>query len=314
MSSTTDGTGTWPPEVGERRTKAEFHASQFEGRPVKGNGDAGITTCLGKDELLVFMGARGREAGYKEHEGFLPDGRVSYTGQGQVGNQRLQDGVNAQVVEFSRAGKPTRFFVQVEEDAPYEYLGLARLDEEPEWKRGKDRNGDERDVVVFTLRFLEKQDDHSRWSAELPAPVRSSEQDWVPPDDTEVEVAPSGGGFAERTEHTLQKDFGTWLRAAGHHVTSVTIEGQHPDLVDRTNGLVIEAKASASRAAVRLAIGQVLDYADAFRRAGDPLEPAILLPSRPDPARVDLALGLGISVFYRSGKSFAADRAKPASA
>ena len=314
MSSTEFGAGTWPPQGGEKRTKAEFHASQFEGRPVKGNGDAGITTCLGKDELLVFMGARGREAGYKEHEGFLPDGRVSYTGQGQEGDQRLASGANAQVVKFSRAGKPTRFFVQVEEDAPYEYLGLVRLDEEPEWKRGKDRNDEERDVVVFTFRFLEQDDGHSRLFAELPAPVRSAEQDWVPPDDTEVEVAPSGGGVAKRTEHTLQKDFGNWLRAAGHHVTTVTIEGQHPDLVDRTDGLVIEAKGSATRAAVRLAIGQVLDYADALRRDGDPLEPAILLPARPDPARVDLALGLGISVFYRSGNSFAADRAKPASA
>ena len=313
MSSTTDGTGTWPPEVGEKRTKFEFHASQFEGRPVKGNRNAGITTCLGEDELLVFMGVRGQDSGY-EHDGFLPDGRVSYTGQGQVGNQRLHDGANAQVVEFSRAGKPTRFFVQVEENAPYEYLGLARLDEEPEWKRGKDRNDDERDVVVFTFRFLEKRDDHSRWLVEHPAPVRSSEQDWVPPDDTEVEVAPSGGGVAERTEHTLQKDFGNWLRAAGHQVKRTTIEGQHPDLVDRTDGLVIEAKGSASRPAVRLAIGQVLDYADAFRRAGEPLEPAILLPAKPDQARVELALGLGISVFYRSGKSFAADRAKPASA
>ena len=73
-----------------------------------------------------------------------------------------------------------------------------------------------------------------------------------------------------------------------------------------------EAKASVSRTAVRLAIGQVLDYADAFRSAGDPLAPAIWRPARPDPARVDLALGLGISVFYRSGNSFAADRAIPA--
>ena len=314
MSSTTDGTGTWPPEVGEKRTKAEFHASQFEGRPVKGNRDAGITTCLEGDELLIFMGARGRDSGYSKHDGELLDGRVSYTGQGQVGHQDRDKGANAQVVKFSRAGKPTRFFHQTEADAPYEYRGLVTLDEEPVLDTAPDRNGDERDVVVFTFRFLEQDDGHSRSFADHPAPVRSSEQDWVPPDDTEVEVASSGGGFAERTEHTLQKDFGNWLRAAGHHVTTVTIEGQHPDLVDRTDRLVIEAKASASRAAVRLAIGQVLDYADAFRRAGDPLAPAILLPARPDPARVDLALGLGISVFYRSGNSFAADRAEPASA
>ena len=314
MSPTRAGAGTWPPEVGEKRTKAEYHGSQFEGRPVKGNGDAGITTCLEGDELLIFMGARGRDSGYSKHDGFLPDGRVSDTGQGQEGDQRLASGANAQVVKFNRVGDPTRFFFQAGAGAPYEYLGLVQLDEEPEWKRALDRNNEERDVVVFTFRFLEQDDGHSRLFAEHPAPVRSSEQDWVPPDDTEVEVAPSGGGFAERTEHTLQKDFGNWLREAGHHVTTVTIEGQHPDLVDRTDGLVVEAKASASRTAVRLAIGQVLDYADAFRRAGDPLAPAILLPARPDPARVDLALGLGISVFYRSGNSFAVDRAKPASA
>ena len=260
------------------------------------------------------MGARGRDSGYSKHDGDLPDGRVSYTGQGQVGHQDREKGANAQVVKFSRAGKPTRFFHQTEGNALYEYRGLVTLDEEPVLDTAPDRNGDERDVVVFTFRFLERQDDCSQLFSEHPAPVRSAEQDWVPPDDTEVEVAPSGGGFAERTEHTLQKDFGNWLREAGHHVTTVTIEGQHPDLVDRTDRLVIEAKASASRTAVRLAIGQVLDYADAFRRAGDPLAPAILLPARPDPVRVHLALGLGISVFYRSGNSFAADRAKPASA
>lgn len=275
---------------------------------MKGNRDAGITTCLEGDELLIFMGARGRDSGYSKHDGDLPDGRVSYTGQGQVGHQDRDKGANAQVVKFSRAGKPTRFFHQTEANALYEYRGLVTLDEEPVLDTAPDRNGDERDVVVFTFRFLERQDDRSQLLVEHPAPVRSSEQDWVPPDDAEVEVAPSGGGFAERTEHTLQKDFGNWLREAGHHVTSVTIEGQHPDLVDRTDGLVIEAKASASRAAVRLAIGQVLDYADAFRRAGDPLEPAILLPARPDPARVDLATRLGIIVFYRSGEGFDSER------
>ena len=75
---------------------------------MKGNRDAGITTCLEGDELLIFMGARGRDSGYSKHDGELLDGRVSYTGQGQVGHQDRDKGANAQVVKFSRASSDTR--------------------------------------------------------------------------------------------------------------------------------------------------------------------------------------------------------------
>lgn len=96
---------------------------------------------------------------------------------------------------------------------------------------------------------------------------------------------------AVKEEAALVIAYVAFLRDLGHTVTGYRI--QHPgpvrplrvDLYDQTEHVLYEAKASACREAVRMALGQLLDY----RRAFDvPPELRVLLPERPADDLVDL--------------------------
>lgn len=69
------------------------------------------------------------------------------------------------------------------------------------------------------------------------------------------------------------------------------------DLVHEITGgvEVVEAKAASTREAVRLGIGQVLDY---VRYIPETRRMALLLPSAPAPDMIELANSLGISIVY----------------
>jgi 5-methylcytosine-specific restriction protein A len=66
------------------------------------------------------------------------------------------------------------------------------------------------------------------------------------------------------------------------------------DIYDQTENILYEAKGTATRVAIRMAIGQLLDYSRHIDRRGVRL--AILLPHRPSEDLVELASGLGIAV------------------
>ena len=74
------------------------------------------------------------------------------------------------------------------------------------------------------------------------------------------------------------------------------------DLFDKTASTLYESKGTVTRAAVRMAIGQLADYTRL-------LEPrprkAILLPERPRDDLVELARGEQIKVVWRDGDVFA---------
>lgn len=69
------------------------------------------------------------------------------------------------------------------------------------------------------------------------------------------------------------------------------------DAFDTGKNILIEAKGNSSRPAVRMAVGQLLDY----RRAIGPKEPnlAILLPQMPSDDLLDLATSVGIATIWR---------------
>ena len=95
-----------------------------------------------------------------------------------------------------------------------------------------------------------------------------------------------------------------------------TRSGMTPDLWDKNLGVLIEAKGSAERAAVRMAIGQLLDYrhalagfiAGATQPKGDPLRSspllAVLLPRRPDADVLSLLEAVKIARIWKEGRTF----------
>ncbi|KQZ88876.1 hypothetical protein ASD62_05730 [Phycicoccus sp. Root563] len=62
---------------------------------------------------------------------------------------------------------------------------------------------------------------------------------------------------------------------------------------------VVEAKSSSSREAVRMALGQILDYC---HHVADVRAATVLLPARPDSDLLELAARLGVGVTYPSGE------------
>lgn len=93
------------------------------------------------------------------------------------------------------------------------------------------------------------------------------------------------------------------LTAAGHDVQHVRIRfpgdcgSQVTDTFDATTGELFELKATASRNAVRTAIGQFMDYR---RHIPDACTTAIALPERPQQDLVDLINTAGIGLVHRT--------------
>ncbi len=108
---------------------------------------------------------------------------------------------------------------------------------------------------------------------------------------------------AVKSESELVERFVAELTDRGNTVTGYRI--QHPgqvrplraDLYDQTERVLYEAKASASREAVRMAVGQLLDY----RRGVDPeTRLRLLLPERPADDLVELLADLQITCIYET--------------
>lgn len=113
---------------------------------------------------------------------------------------------------------------------------------------------------------------------------------------------------AYRREQALVGRLDRHLRRQGHSVSrhAITLPGGtvvYSDLYDHTTGLLVEAKASTQRASIRMAIGQLADYA----RGMDPRPKAraVLVPERPSGDLVNLLDELDIAVIWETKAGFA---------
>ena len=112
---------------------------------------------------------------------------------------------------------------------------------------------------------------------------------------------------AEKVEAKLLAGYRAWLEKQNRKLSAVkygTIQCDGYE-VERRN--LIEAKASARRENIRMAVGQLLDYAFQGNQGEKPLgEPhkAILLPKKPHPEIINWLHHLHIHIIWREGKSF----------
>jgi hypothetical protein len=76
----------------------------------------------------------------------------------------------------------------------------------------------------------------------------------------------------------------------------------YSDMYNETRGQLVEAKATANRPAIRMAIGQLADYS---RFIDPPPDCAVLVPARPSQDLLALLAALGVAAIWQEDDGFA---------
>jgi|GEM_PF-1502456 len=109
---------------------------------------------------------------------------------------------------------------------------------------------------------------------------------------------------AQKVEAGLIESYRGWLAQQGREISAVKYGALQCDAYEEGRSNLIEAKSSTHREHIRMAVGQLLDYAfQGKMKLGDPHK-AILLPSQPCPDIVEWLDSLKIKIIWREKKAF----------
>ena len=294
-------TESWDLGPGDAIERVTLH-QRYGGRT-----QGGIGPSKSSPNVFVFSDpVAGEQHGY--FDGWRDDGLFHYTGEGQRGDQQMKSG-NGSILHHKEEGRALRVFdgargtvtyvgeFETDGDQPYYYTDAPETN-----------NGPVRQVIVFRLRPLDT-------VPALPAsPIdrllkQRVEQVAIEQQMTErAWVAPSNEGHeAERREQKLVLDYRDHLKRKGVAATRLKIvpDGEHKpifsDVYVTDRNLLVEAKGSVERGAIRMAIGQLADY----RRFLDPRpNVAVLVPERPRPDLWALLDAERIDVIWPEGAGF----------
>ncbi|WP_223263028.1 hypothetical protein [Arthrobacter sp. NamB2] len=295
------GKRKWVLQPGDEVLRVSLHAA------FGGQEQGGISTPKSTSDVFIFTDPdKGARYGYDKFEGLREDGNYSYTGEGQVGDQVIDKRGNAALIRSAAQGRIIRLFRTKKTYATY--VGSFTLGEPAYWESTiPDINGDDRRGYIFNLEPIDADTQllPAYGGEELTSPAM---RDWFPPNFSDIVVEggelPVGpeGRTVSRTEFKLQSGFGQWLTTTGHAPKrlSLPIDGSaiEPDLYVPTQGWIVEAKRSVSRAHVRTAIGQVLDYVHVARRFSIDATPVVLFPAAPAGDLVELIHSVGITLAH----------------
>ncbi|MBP2304769.1 restriction endonuclease [Azospirillum melinis] len=302
-----------PGERIERKVLQDIYGGRTQG---------GIGPSKSSPNVLIFSDPiSGEQHGYVD--GWMPDGCFHYTGEGQRGDQQMKSG-NASILRHKEEGRALRVFQGAR--GTVTYLGEFEVDtERPSYITDAPETGGGpiRTVIVFRLRpkDIEPAPASNKLAGIGPAPVEEVpvEEQWT----EKAFVDPAREPYEmERREAKLVLALRDHLRSQSHTVVRLKLlpEGEAKpiltDLYDKTTNLLVEAKGSTERGAIRMAIGQLADY----RRFLDAPECAILLPSEPRSDLRRLAAAEAITLIwpvesgFRFEQSSAATQASAAEA
>jgi hypothetical protein len=297
----------WDINVGDVVKRVDLH-ERYGGRRQGGIGPSRVTPNV----FLFTDPSKGHRHGY--FDGWGEDGCYHYAGEGQIGDQKMTQG-NLAILNHAREGRALRLFKGVT-SGKCQYLGEFTLPTERPWYRTdapETNGGPIRSVIMFRLQPV---------SAEEPVgtqlPHTPSDEPVVEPIGVEAQhtermlVDPSREPYeAERAEAKLVRAYADHLRLLGHGVSRHRIAPAGvakqllTDLYDTSTNRLYEAKGSVSREAIRMAIGQLFDYA---RFLPTP-DLGLLVPSRPEDDLLDLCNQLQIAVVWPEGDGFASTEA-----
>ena len=295
---------TFPYRVGEKFKRSEMH------KIVGGSFRHGMTSCSNGTEFLLFHDSKkNKKFGYDVWEGAQIDGSFHYTGQGTIGDQKLNKS-NKALIKSDDLGHKIHLIES--NDGICTYIGEFMLGEpQYEIRDAPDVNKHKmRKVFVFKLIPVTKS-----VLSENNFKIREvgfESKIWTPPNSSTVvisnKVIPETS--SQRHEHKLQADFGNYMIQLGHKVENYEFKFENfkgrlkPDLWIADLNYVVEAKASSAREYVRLGIGQVLDYVNLAKIQGIQMKPALLLPNLPTSDLKELVSDLGITLIVRDMDSF----------
>lgn len=294
----------WKLQPGERIRRVSLHG-EFGGSP-----QGGIGPSRKSPNVFVFSDpVAGERHGY--YDGWQADGCFHYTGEGQRGDQVMKVG-NAAILNHQTEGRALRVFDGAR--GIVTYVGEFKLDDaEPFYRTDAPEtdNGPLREVIVFRLSpiSIDPKAPSSKLAAVLTGPMSTN----VPIEQQQTEkayVAPTREPYeADRREQRLVLALEAHLCDLGHEVfrqrllPSGEARPLFTDLFDATTGLLVEAKGTVERNAVRMAIGQLADY-KRFLGEGQPRHLAVLLPTEPRKDLVELLFSQGIDLIYPGESGF----------
>jgi hypothetical protein len=292
----------WNIPVGNRVRRADIH------QRYGGSAQSGIAPCASTPHVLLFTDpAVGPEHGY--YDEWAEDGTFHYTGEGQHGDQRFDRG-NKAVLEHVDRHRVLRLFEATGQAGFQSYVGEFELDPADPYhldRAPETGGGPLRTVIIFHLVPVGQVIDRRSTALGLvenrrvevtDLEARNTEQYLARPHQETLEK--------ERREQELLLRYAEHLRHGGAVVTRriYRVGAARPlacDAFDETNNVLIEARGTVDRNSVRLAVGQLLDYA----RFHEP-RPAlrILLARKPGPDLVAYLDSVGVQIAYPGDGGF----------
>lgn len=285
-------------EPGKTITRAALH------RRYGGREQGGISPSRRSLNVFLFTDPKkGEQHGYI-FDGQREDGLYDYTGEGQSGNQKMIQG-NRAIRDHQPEDRELHLF-----DASAKrltYIGQYEYVSDYPAEAPQKGSPEERLVIVFRLRPIGKTGpvavsplehlDHQQVKA-VPVEQQHTEH---------TMVIPGAPYKASRKEQKLVLSYEANLLGKGHDVCRLRLWPKDEpapflsDLYDRTTNTLVEAKGSATRAAFRMAIGQLADYT---RLVKSKPKRAILLPEKPRRDLLKLAKSQSIGVIWADGDEF----------
>lgn len=286
---------------GARLLRKELH-DRWGGRR-----QGGISPSSTTPNIFIFWSpAIGEQHGY--YDEFREDGRFYYTGAGQYGDQQLRD-ANRVLLNHRQDGRRVHLFAGA--GGEVEYLTELVIDDaNPYYETEAPETGDGplRRVYVFQFNALNPDAPPSRSKLdgvlepgveEVPIENRWTERFFVNPSADEYE--------AERREQKLVLELEAFLRRKGHYAARLKIVPtgeKRPifcDVYDKSAGVLIEAKGTVARDALRMAIGQLVDYK---RFVPSETTLAVLVPEQPRADLLALLESADVRAVWPDGDGF----------
>ncbi|AUY49246.1 restriction endonuclease [Streptomyces sp. CB01881] len=281
------------PDPGEAMPRSELHAM------YGGNRQSGISISAQAGMIHLFSDPIHVES-YGMPDGLDEEGIYLYTGAGQKGDQTLTQG-NRALLTHKDANRDV-YIWRRERQGDYRCVGQFEVDQEQPFisTDAFDADGELRTVIVFRLRPV------GELAADAPVVTTTEALAYR---GYEEKAAIGGRVRIERLQRRSSRDsemdlairYRAHLERLGHEIRRVQIlpPGEvRPfcaDLHDRTDNVLIECKASPTRQALRLAIGQLIDY----RRFFSPTPRlAVLTGSKPRQDLIDLCSSMTIEVIW----------------
>ena len=125
--------------------------------PYGGSRQSGISSSRQTDAIFLFTGDAGEQYGYRDS--FDENGVFWYTGEGQIGDMKFDKG-NQAIVGHAAEGRALHVFRTLGKAKGQEYIGEFTYASH-EFRQGPDREGNQRQLIVFHLLPVELIPDES---------------------------------------------------------------------------------------------------------------------------------------------------------